>query len=113
MVIGALSEAVARTFGFWLYRNPVYPVVNVVLVFGLVMGGLSLLVPNLGLAVVFLLGLAVGYAYERLNFATLDWWYFPHDRFLAFRGKQGCAVSVAVLWGTVPVVNHLLRHALA
>ena len=113
VVIGALSEVAARAFHFWLYRNPVYPVVNVVLMFGLVMGGLSLLVPHVGLAVVFLLGLSVGYAYEWLNFAALDWWHFPHDRFLAFRGKQGCAVSVAVLWGTVPVMNHLLRQLLA
>ncbi len=113
VVIGTISEVTARALRFWLYRTPVYPVVNVVLMFGVVMGGLSLLVPRLGLPVVFLLGLAVGYGYEWLNFAALDWWHFPHDRFLAFRGKQGCALSVAVLWGTVPVLNHVLRHALA
>ena len=112
VVVGAVSEIAARAGRFWRYRNPIYPVVNVALMFGVVMGGLSLLVPALGLAVVFPLGMVVGYAYERLNFAALDWWHFPHDRFLAFRGQQGCAISVAVLWGAVPVLNHLLRHVL-
>jgi len=111
--IGVLGEVTARALRFWLYRDPVYPVLNVAVMFGIVMGGLSLLVPRIGGGGVFLLGLAIGYAYEWLNFAALDWWRFPNDRFLAFRGKQGCAVSVAVLWGTVPLLNHLLRLALA
>lgn len=108
--IGVVGEGAARAGRLWLYRRPLYPVVNVVVMFGLVMGGLSLLVPQLGAAIVFLLGLTIGYAYEWVNFAALDWWYFPEDRFLVFRGRQGCALSVAVLWGTVPVLNDLLRR---
>jgi hypothetical protein len=109
--IGAVGEGTARAGRLWLYRRPLYPFVNVVVMFGLVMGGLSLLVPHLGTAIVFLLGLTIGYAYEWMNFVALDWWSFPQDRFLVFRGRQGCALSVAMLWGTVPVMNDLLRRA--
>lgn len=112
VVMGAAGEGVARGGRLWLYRRPVYPVVNVLGMFGLVMGSLSLLVPQWGAVVVFLLALALGYAYEWWNLAMADWWYFPQDRFLVFRGKQGCALAVAVLWGTVPVANYFLRQAL-
>ena len=112
VVVGAVSEITARALHLWRYRSPIYPAVNIVLMFGVVMGGLSLLVPPLGWGLVCFIGLAIGYAYEWVNFVVLDWWHFPGDRFLAFRGKQGCALSVAVLWGTVPVVNHVVRQAL-
>jgi hypothetical protein len=111
VLMGVAGEGMARAGQLWLYRRPLYPVVNVLMMFGVVMGGLSLLVPYAGAAIVFLLGVALGYAYEWWNLARLDWWYFPHDRFLVFRGKQGCALAVAALWGTVPVVNDLLRRA--
>jgi len=46
--VGVAAEAGARTGRLWLYRNPLYPVINVLVMFGLVMGGLSLAVPGLG-----------------------------------------------------------------
>lgn len=107
--IGIAAEFMAKSLGLWRYRNPLYPVINVLVMFGVVQGALlSSAVPAMGYLPVFLLGWGVGYAYEQLNFALLSWWDFPDDRFLVFRGKQACAVSVGVLWGLVPVGVHRL-----
>jgi len=106
--IGVASELGARTLRLWLYRRPVYPVANVVLMFGVTMGSLALLAGPWGLPAVFLLGTAVGFAYEWLNFLALDWWYFPDNRFLVFRGRMAIAASVAVTWGAVPVIIAVL-----
>ena len=80
--------------------------------FGLVMGGLSLLIPSLGHFPVFLIAITFGYGYEQLNFAVLDWWFFPDDRFLIFKGKQACAISVGLLWGGVPSMINFLHTLL-
>jgi len=90
----------------WLYRNPLYPVINVLVMFGLVMGGLSLAVPGLGHLPVFLLAWGIGYGYEQLNFTLLNWWDFPDDRFLVFEGRQACALAVGALWGLTPLIVH-------
>jgi hypothetical protein len=103
VAIGALSELTARLARLWLYRRPLYPVLNVLLVFGLLMGGVATLAPSLGLAGVFGLGFALGLAYEVANLAVLDWWIFPGDRLLFLRGKAACALGVSVSWGLVPV----------
>jgi hypothetical protein len=103
VAIGALSEVMARLARLWLYRRPIYPVLNVLVVFGAVMGGVAMLAPSLGLAGVFGLGFALGLAYEAANLAVLDWWIFPDDRLLFLRGKTACAVGVSVSWGLVPV----------
>ena len=108
VAIGALSEAVARLARLWLYRRPIYPVLNVLVVFGAVMGGVAMLAPSLGLAGVFGLGFALGLAYEAANLAVLDWWTFPDDRLLFLRGKTACALGVSVSWGLVPVAVAML-----
>jgi hypothetical protein len=110
--LGAGAETLARALRLWVYRSPAHPVANVLVMFGVVMGGLSLLGPQLGSAGLFAIGWAVGFGYEWLNFLALDWWHFPGDRFLVFRGRMACAASVAALWGIVPVAIALLREAL-
>lgn len=105
-IVGIVMEVTARIGRLWLYRSPVYPVVNILIMFGLVMGGLSLSIATLGPVPVFLLAAAIGYGYEMLNFAVLKWWDFPGDRFLLFKGKQACAISVGLLWGLVPLITH-------
>lgn len=112
VALGAGAEVLARALRLWVYRSPVYPVVNVLGMFGVVMGGLSLLAPELGHAVLFAIGWAIGFGYEWLNFLALDWWHFPGDRFLVFRGRTACAASVAALWGLVPAAVALLREAI-
>jgi hypothetical protein len=104
MAVGVVAEIIADAAKLWTYHKSISPLINILVMFGLVMGALSLLQPALGTGGVFLLGLLIGYAYEWANFLFLHWWVFPGDRFLAFRGRQGCAASVAVTWGLVPLV---------
>jgi hypothetical protein len=108
LAIGVLSEVVARLARLWLYRRPIYPVLNVLVVFGALMGGVATLAPSLGLAGVFGLGFALGLVYEVANLALLGWWIFPGDRLLFLRGKAACAVGVSVSWGLVPVAVAML-----
>lgn len=112
VVVGIVAETAARTGRLWLYRRPIYPVINVIVMFGLVMGGLSLAVPALGHLPIFLLAWTIGYGYEQLNFTVLHWWDFPGDRFLMFGGRQACAISVGALWGLTPLIVHRLQALL-
>jgi len=107
-LVGLVTETIARTGRLWIYRKPINPVINILIMFGLVMGGLSLVVPTLGHGPVLLIAAAIGYGYEHFNFAVLGWWDFPGDRFLVFKGKQACALSVGVLWGLAPLITHHL-----
>jgi hypothetical protein len=109
VAIGIAGETSAYIQRLWVYRRPLYPIVNVLVVFGLVMGSIASLAGHFGLAVVFGLGFGVGLVYELLNFAVLDWWYFPGDRLYALRGKMACAVGVSVGWGLVPAAVVVLR----
>jgi len=109
VAIGIAGEVAAHVQRLWVYRRTLYPVVNVLVVFGIVMGSVASLAGHLGASVVFGLGFAIGLAYELLNFAVLDWWYFPDDRLYLLRGKLACAVGVSVGWGLVPAAVTLLR----
>jgi hypothetical protein len=109
--VGVVGEIGAFAQGLWVYRRPLYPVVNVLVMFGLVMGTLARVGAGLGVTGLFGLGFAVGLAYEAANFALLDWWYFPDDRFLGLRGRMACAVGVSLGWGTVPVLVAWLVRA--
>lgn len=109
-LVGVLGETVARAARLWIYRKPIYPVINILLMLGLVMGGLSLAVPTLGLVPVFVIAAVLGYGYELLNFEILEWWDFPGDSFLVFEGKQACALSVGALWALVPLMTHYLSR---
>ena len=108
--IGVVSELGAKTLRLWLYRKPIYPALNVIVMFGIIMGSVSRLAAPWGLAAAFAVGTAIGFAYEWLNFLALDWWSFPDDRFLMFRGRAAIAASVAITWGAVPVIIALLQR---
>ena len=112
VVVGTAVETLAWAGRLWVYRRVINPVINVLVMFGVVMGALSLAVTTLGHLPVFLIGWAIGYGYEQLNFGVLDWWYFPADRFLLFKGRQACARSVGGLWGLVPLVVYQLDSTL-
>jgi hypothetical protein len=106
IAIGALSEGAAYYQRLWVYRNLTYPIVNVLVVFGLVMGGLASRGAAWGLGAVYAAGAAVGLAYEWLNLALLGWWSFPGERLLVFRGHA--AIVTALGWGVVPVAIALV-----
>lgn len=109
IVFGVAAEFGARAFRLWVYRRPQYPVVNVVAVFGLIMGGLAALVPTVGGIAAFLIAFAAGLAYEILNLTQLHWWDFPDRRLLFIHGHAAIVVTLAVMWGVVPVLIASLR----
>lgn len=110
--IGLLCELTARLGKLWLYQKPLYPVLNILLMFGIVMGALSLLVPRSGLLPIFIIATAIGYVYEKINFNHLHWWVFPGDKFLVFNGKEACARSVAILWGVTPLISYFVQSTM-
>jgi hypothetical protein len=108
-----VAEVTARTTRLWIYRKALYPVVNILAAFGLAMGSLATRVTEWGPVTVTAVAFLVGYGYEFANFRWLDWWYFPGNRFLFLHGQQACAVSVACLWGLVPMAAHTVTALMA
>lgn len=111
MVIGIVGEITARTRRLWIYRSAQTPIVNVIVMFGVVMGGVAAFVPNVGLLPAFFVAFAIGLVYEIANLSVLDWWYFPDERLAFIHGHAAIVVVIAVLWGTVPVITAVLRAA--
>ncbi|MFI5395299.1 MAG: hypothetical protein ACHQ9S_07165 [Candidatus Binatia bacterium] len=103
IVFGILAETSARALSLWIYRRAHYPLVNVLVIFGLVMGGIAAVVPQIGVLPALLLGIAAGLLYEVINLAVLDWWYFPGERLAFIHGHAAIVAVLALLWGVVPV----------
>jgi hypothetical protein len=112
MVIGIVSEITARTLRLWIYRSAQTPIVNVIVMFGVVMGGIAALVPSVGLLPAFFIAFAVGLVYEIANLYALDWWYFPGEQLAFIHGHAAIVVVIAVVWGAVPMVTVAVRAAL-
>ncbi len=104
MLLGLFTELGAWGLGLWVYRQSQTSVLNVILMFGLVMGSIASLVPSIGIAPAYWLGFAAGLAYEVLNLRVLKWWYFPGERLLFLRGHTAIVIGLAILWGILPVV---------
>jgi hypothetical protein len=112
IVIGVAAEIVARAFNLWIYRQPQTPILNVIAMFGLVMGGVAALAPKIGVKSAFVIAFAIGLAYEFANLRLLDWWYFPGERLGFIHGNAAIAVVIALLWGAVPIVITLAQSRL-
>ena len=112
VAVGAVAETGALLLDLWRYRNPLFRVLNVLVVFGVVMGAVATLTPTLGVAAVFGIAVAIGLAYEAANLAWLDWWRFPDDRLGPIRGDAACATAIAVAWGATPLVITTVAAAL-
>ena len=102
--IGIATELGAWALGLWVYRQPQTPVLNVVVMFGVIMGGVASLVRVIGVLPAYGLGFAVGLIYEVLNLRVLKWWDFPGERLAFVRGHTAIILMLAVAWGVVPVV---------
>jgi len=111
MIIGTVTEITARTARWWLYRRPYTPVVNVIGMFGLIMGGLAAAVGHLGTAATFGFAAAIGLAYELANLFILDWWYFPDQRMAVVRGHTAIVLTLTLTWGLVPLMIAAARGA--
>lgn len=110
MIIGTVTEITARTARLWLYRRPYTPVVNVIGMFGLIMGGIAA-AGHLGTAATFGFGAAIGLAYELANLFILDWWYFPDERMAVVRGHTAIVLTLTLTWGVVPLMIAAARGA--
>ena len=104
MAIGFVTELAARTFRLWTYNQRQTAVLNVIIVFGLVMGGLASRVRLLGIAVVVGIAFGIGLLYEIANLRVLNWWSFPNERLAFIRGHAAIVVVLALLWAAVPVM---------
>lgn len=111
MVIGVAGEVSARTLRLWIYRKAYTPLINIVVMFGVIMGGIAALAPRVGVLPIFFIAFAVGLVYEIANLYVLDWWYFPDERLAFVRGHAAIVVVIALLWGSVPVVTAGVRAA--
>ncbi len=109
IVFGIAAELAARRLRLWVYQRPQYPIINVIVVFGLLMGGIAALVPTVGGIAVFLIAFGAGLAYEILNLRQLHWWDFPDQRLVFIHGHVAIVVTLAVTWGIVPVLIASVR----
>lgn len=112
MVFGVVTEVCARLLKLWVYRQPQTPVLNVIVVFGLIMGAIATLVPRYGVLPAFVIGFAVGSAYEVANLVFLKWWDFPGERLGFVRGHAAIVLVMSVCWGVLPVVTAKVHAAL-
>lgn len=114
IAVGVVGETTANLLSLWTYAKQISPLLNILGMFGALMGTVSLLSSAGwgagGWVATGVVGFVIGYGYEWANFLRLAWWTFPNDRFLIFRGRQGCALSVGVLWGIVPLLIALLTR---
>jgi hypothetical protein len=111
LMLGAVTEGVARLFKLWVYEQSQTALLNIVAVFGFVMGAIASLVPHIGFARACALAAAVGFAYEVINLRVLHWWRFPDERLLFVRGHHAIVLVLALLWGVVPLVTAKVHAA--
>ena len=109
IVIGAVAELGARWLKLWVYQRPHYPIVNVVAIFGIIMGSIAALVPSLGVVLAFVIAFGVGLLYEIVNLTHLHWWSFPGERVAFVHGHAAIVVAMALLWGFVPLLIAAVR----
>lgn len=111
MTLGVITEMCARLLKLWVYRQPQTLLLNVIVVFGLVMGAIATLVPRHGMLPAFVIGCAVGLAYELANLAFLEWWDFPQQRLGFIRGHAAIVVVLSLGWGMVPLITARVHAA--
>ncbi len=110
-VLGGASEIIARALRLWIYRNAALPVLNVLLMFGMVQGvSVAWLIgghqPLIGVApVLFMTGALIGVVYEGLNEFRLRAWSWPDASLLGLTRSIDKAAAVGAAWGLVPVVT--------
>ena len=110
LALGVGTELVARLLSLWTYRSPALPVLNVVVMFGLVQGvAVAGLIggarPLVSMApVLFMAGALIGLAYEGYNHFSLRAWTWPTTPLLGVSRAIDKTALVGVAWGAVPVL---------
>ena len=113
LIIGAGTETLARALNLWRYHRPSTPILNVLIMFSLLQGGLiaagighsqSLLAIT---PVLIMAGGLLGLAYEAINLFRLKAWYFPPTTLTFLGSPIDKAVVIGAAWGFVPVLTLL------
>jgi len=113
LVVGILTEMIAKRAGWWEYETSATPVFNIFVMFGLIQGAFIAGLSGLSLPMQFLAGAAVGTAYEIANARLLHWWTFPSGRVLFLKGEAAIIAGIGLAWGFIPVMVSLVAAAIA
>ncbi len=109
VALGVLTEGAALGLKLWRYRNPLLPLLNILLMFGVVQGVclagfVGAQVPLLSIAPVLLMaGALVGLAYEGANHFWLQAWTWSAAPLVGLSQPIDKAALVGASWGMVPV----------
>jgi hypothetical protein len=112
MGIGVVAEIIARILRLWLFRHWSLAILNIVVVYGFVMGGVAVVARPLGSSAAFLLAAAIGFAYELANLQFLHFWRFPDERVSSANARLAVIVVISLFWGCVPLVALQAQAAL-
>lgn len=118
LLLGVACEQAARALRLWVYARPLYPIVNVVVAFGLVQGlGVAWTVGGkqaIGqiAPVLFMVGAVVGIALEGVNLYWLGAWSWPRKSIIGITRPIDKAAFIGVMWGFAPVVTAIIAHLL-
>ncbi len=118
LLIGLICEQLARTMRLWRYKKPYYPILNVLIAFGLVQGlGVAWTIggrQEIGkiAPVLFMAGAVVGIAMEGANEYWLQAWSWSHRPIIGITRSIDKAAFVGAMWGFAPVATVIIAHLL-
>lgn len=116
---GVLVETAAGLLRLWKYKSVFGPVLNIVVMFGLVQGtcvaGLVGYgqVPASIAPVLFMTGAVIGIFYEGLNEYAVHAWSWPDMPLFGLTASRDKAAAIGVAWGAVPALVNVVAHSLA
>ena len=116
VAIGVFVEAMARAFKVWTYRSPLFLVLNVIVVFGLVQGyGVGWIIGGHGalrgvFPVLFMVGAVLGILTEGLNQYWLRAWSWSDRPLFGISRAIDKSAFVGVAWGFTPLFTVLVAR---
>jgi len=110
LAIGAITELISHRLKLWTYNPPWLRIANVLIAFGLMFGWVASALAEKSMPLQFLVGAAVGVAYEAANLLFLHFWSFRDDRLLFFRGRLALILGAGIPWGFLPVLAPVLAR---
>lgn len=99
-VVGCGAELVAWRLKLWQYRSVLTPWVNVLFMFGVVMGWVASTSHSDVLK--FAVAGFIGLSYELMNACIWRAWFFPDERLGPFRGYSAISLALGTAWAAVP-----------
>ena len=102
VLVGSVAEWAAYRLSLWQYRSPFFLALNVLGMFGGVMGwvaGLQLSWEPKGM-----IASLIGTLYELLNMYVLQVWTFPGQKLGPVRGGICISLTLGLVWACVPLI---------